>query len=360
MTTYSVLLPFSPARPEQAVACAAFVHQRPACRLWQGHLFSIDPQQLYAYLAGLGLRVPTGNGVSLMPLRHPMDAALQARSLAAVTGQPVVAGFGPGAVVLQRNLRGAPYASPLQATREYATIVRRLMAGGQVSFAGEYFTLTGELPPMPPAPVELGLGVLRPGMARLAGELADAAITWLAPPAYLRERLQPAFRAGADAAGRPPPRVVAMVPVALAEPDRNPLELALHSNAIHLQQPHYLAMLRQAGVAVDPGDVTASARGLLDSGIFCYGSPAEVVAQLDQFTLAGVDEVVVSVIGVCSKYGARVALQDLTALFEELPRHERIHPDSPAPLSRDGYSTGTSGVIPVAAPPSTTNSAPVE
>jgi len=322
VTTYSVLLPFSPVRPEQAVPYAAFVHERDPSRLWQGHLFSVDPQQLYAYLAGTGLRVPTGTGVSLMPFRHPIDAALQARSLAAITGRPVVAGFGPGAGMLQRNLRGAPYARPLQATREYATIVRGLFEGGQVTYAGDYFAVRGELPPMPPAAVELGLGVLRPGMARLAGELADTAITWLAHPGYLVEQVLPALRAGAESAGRPVPRLVAMVPVALAAAGRHPEELVLHSNSVHLQQSHYLDMLRRAGVKVDPDDVPASARALLESGVFCYGEPAEVVDQLGAFAAAGADEVVVCMTGVCSRYGARAALADLKSLFQEIARQQ--------------------------------------
>ncbi|MBB6551248.1 hypothetical protein HD593_006043 [Nonomuraea rubra] len=36
--------------------------------------------------------------------------------------------------------------------------------------------------------------MLRPGMARAAGTRADAAITWLTPPSYVRDVLAPALR----------------------------------------------------------------------------------------------------------------------------------------------------------------------
>src|SRR5690606_32168474 len=147
--------------------------------------------------------------------------------------------------------------------------------------------LHSALPPLPGQSVEVGLGVLRPRMARLAGELADVAITWLTPASYLAQRILPALEEGAAAAGRSTPRTVAIVPVALPAAGRDPIDLALASNGMHLQTPHYRDMLRQAGVTVDPANPRLSARALLDSHAFCYGEPAEVVKQLDAYRAAG-------------------------------------------------------------------------
>jgi alkanesulfonate monooxygenase SsuD/methylene tetrahydromethanopterin reductase-like flavin-dependent oxidoreductase (luciferase family) len=319
VTRYSVLLPFVPSRPEHAVPFAAFVQHRGAYRLWQGQSYSVDSYQVFAYLAAAGFRIPVGTGISLMPLRHPLEAALQARSLAAVTSHPVVAGFSLGPASVQRILRGAPYPSPLAATREYLTIVRALLAGDRVAHDGAYFTYHGDnLLALPRLPVEVGLGVLRPRMARLAGELADTAITWLTPPGYLAGQLVPALREGAGAAGRAPPRLVAMVPVALREAKRDPVELALASNEAHLRQPHYRAMLRRAGVAVDPADPRGGARSLVGCGAFGYGDPAELAEQLDAYRAAGVDEIVVNMSGVGRQFGVGAALADLATLFTRL------------------------------------------
>ncbi|MDV6288930.1 LLM class flavin-dependent oxidoreductase [Streptomyces sp. UP1A-1] len=161
MTSYSVLVPFLPRRPEQMLPYAGLVHWTQAERLWQGQALLVEPHQGFAHAAGSGFRVPTGLGVTLMPLRHPFEAALQARSLAMTTGQPVTAGFGPGAKSLQQSLLGAPYASPLTAAREYLTVVRGLLANELVDVKGEYVTCHGSLPPFPAPPVEIGLGVLR-------------------------------------------------------------------------------------------------------------------------------------------------------------------------------------------------------
>lgn len=315
---YSVVLPFAPLRPEQAVPYAAFVHWSRAHRLWQGQSVQIEPHQAFAFAAACGYRIPVGTSVTIMGLRHPFEAAAAARSLAATMGAPVVAGFGPGAVAVQASLHGRHYPSQLAATRDYLTIVRGLLAGEPVDHHGAYFSMHGRLAQLPGPPVELGLGVLRSRMARLAGELADVAISWLTPPAYLAEQLLPALRAGAAAAGRPAPRLVTWVPVALSGPDRDPVELAGAGHTAHLRMPHYREALRRAGVDVNPADPAAGARALVESGVFVTGEPAVVAKELDAYLAAGVAEVAVNVAGVCQRYGSRAALADLETIFETL------------------------------------------
>jgi alkanesulfonate monooxygenase SsuD/methylene tetrahydromethanopterin reductase-like flavin-dependent oxidoreductase (luciferase family) len=318
MTSYSVLLPFLPRRPEQILPYAGLVHWSNASRLWQGQSVMIEPHQGFVAAAGAGFRVPTGLGVTLMPLRHPYEAALQARSLAMATGQPVTAGFGPGGRPLQRSLLGEPYRSPLTAAREYLSIVRGLLAGDGVDVRGEYFSCRAEMPRYPAPKVEIGLGVLRPGMARLAGEVADVAVTWLTPAHYLRDTVLPAMREGAGGKGRRTPRLTAIVPLALARPDREPAELALASNAAHLQGAHYIDMLRRSGTDVAGDDPAANAKALVDGGAFLSGDPDELVAKLGAFRDAGVDEVVLNLTGVCNLYGPQAALDETKRILAAL------------------------------------------
>lgn len=72
----SVLVPFLPRRPEQALPYAGLVQWTHAARLWQGQAQIVEPHQAFVHSAGTGFRVPTGLGVTLIPLRHPYEAAL--------------------------------------------------------------------------------------------------------------------------------------------------------------------------------------------------------------------------------------------------------------------------------------------
>ncbi|QKW08014.1 LLM class flavin-dependent oxidoreductase [Streptomyces sp. NA04227] len=315
MTDFSVLIPFSPRRPEQVLPYAALVQWTAARRLWQGQAMLVDAAHAAASASGAGFRVPLGLGVTLMPLRHPYDAAHQVRSLALTTGQPVVAGFGPGQPAFQASMRGKPYASPLTASREYVGIVRGLLTGEIVRTEGQYFSCHGGLPPATPPQVEVGLGVLRPGMARLAGEVADRAITWLTPATYVRDTLLPALREGAAKAGREVPKVTAIVPVALRRPDREPEQLALSSNAAHLAAGHYQDMLRRSGIEVVADDPVLSAKRLVAGGGFLHGDLDEVSAALDAYREAGADEVVLNLTGVFNTFGQQAALDDLKKIL---------------------------------------------
>ncbi|WP_354639237.1 LLM class flavin-dependent oxidoreductase [Kitasatospora camelliae] len=294
------------------------MHWTRAARLWQGQSLTVEAHQGFAHAAGNGFGVPTGLGVSLMPLRHPYEAALQARSLAISTGHPVLAGFGPGRPDLQRAMRGEPYASPLTAAEEYLTVVRGLLQGRQLDFRGRYFHCEGALPPSPAPQVQVGLGVLRPGMARVAGRVADAAITWLTPAAYLRETVIPALCEGAEAAGRPQPRVVAMVPMALPLPGQDAAAVAVAGSGAHMQAPQYADMLRRAGIDVDGGDPLANARSLIEGGAFLAGEADELVERIGEFWNSGVDEVVVNMTGVANVGGPKAAMQQIRTIVTAL------------------------------------------
>src|SRR5882757_9565414 len=113
MTTFSVVVPLMPVRTENVMPFAELVRDTGLHRLWQGQSLVVEPHQAFAYAAGAGVRVPTGFGVTLAPLRHPLEAALQARSLALTTGESVVAGYGAGAVSFQRALMDDRYDSPI-------------------------------------------------------------------------------------------------------------------------------------------------------------------------------------------------------------------------------------------------------
>ncbi|WP_242640822.1 LLM class flavin-dependent oxidoreductase [Streptomyces kasugaensis] len=318
----SLLVPTVPGTVEQAVPFACHVaHDSQLTRLWQGQSYGLEPAATFAYLAGAGYRVPAGTSVLVTPLRHPAQAALEARTVAAATGHPAVIGYGPGSRAVQRARLGAPYGDPVAASAEFLRATRDCLAqpwdppARSAGSAHRYFHAGQALPPVAHPRVQLALGVLRRRMARAAGEVADAALTWLTPADYVRRVVVPEVAEGADSAGRPRPRVIAAVPVAVARPGRHPAGLAQLAAGGHLVLPHYADMLARAGIDVSTGDSTAAARALVDGGAFLYGRPADIAAGLAEYAAAGTDEVILNLTGVQSWYGTDETLLDLSEIL---------------------------------------------
>ncbi|WP_419996276.1 LLM class flavin-dependent oxidoreductase [Streptomyces boninensis] len=318
----SILLPIGATRPEQTITFANMVKWTAADRLWQGQATVLDGHHLISWLAGAGIRVPCGFGVSLMPFRSPFQAAMEARSVALATGESVIAGFGPGATSLQAGMLGRPYKSQLGACREYLRAVRDLLNGDMAEIDGDDYSVTARLPDYHRPPVSVGLGVLREKAAELAGELADVAITWLGSAEYVGKTLLPAMRRAPHRVPDEPVRVTAVVPVALSGPGRDAHDLATASCGIHLTQPHYQDTLRGAGIELT-GDEKKDAGLLLDGGVFQYGTPAEVAAGLREYAAMGVDEVVLNTTGVARLLGPRAAARDLLAVLEATEKEQQ-------------------------------------
>lgn len=280
--------PFTPAAIDDVVRwsdLASGAYQR----LWLGQSVAIDTATAVTYAAGAGHRCPIGIAVDVIPMHNPLSIAQSLRGIATATRHDVRACFSAGDPVAQERFTGRRYRSPLTATREFLTVLRRLLDGERVRHDGRYFPLDAQLPAKPMNErILLGIGVLRPGMTRLAGEIADTATSWLTPPEYVRDVIVPALDEGAAIAGRTRPELVVPVHAVLAAPGRDPVRLAELAIGKHLRTPSYRALLALAG---QDGVLERGSSAALDSGLVTYGSPADIAERVRAVAAAGADEV---------------------------------------------------------------------
>jgi alkanesulfonate monooxygenase SsuD/methylene tetrahydromethanopterin reductase-like flavin-dependent oxidoreductase (luciferase family) len=310
----SLLVPEQPYALGTVRRMARLVRDHDLARLWLGQSFGIESHLAMAPLAAEDLAVPVGIGTALAALRSPYDAALQARSLAAVLGQTVSVGYGAADPQFVTAVLGGPLRRPATYTAEYARLVRSLLTGEETVGQTEELRMHAQLPAFDHPEVEVGTGVLRERMAEKSRDVAEFVVTWLTPRRYVRDVLLPRLRR-ADGTR---PRVVTNVPCALRRPGRNANLMVQLGCGQHVTRRHYAEMLRKAGLDLHESDPISGARELVRAGVFVYGSADEVVAELLSHFDHGVDEVVMNPTPVALTYGTDEAITDVTDIVREL------------------------------------------
>ena len=129
-----------------------------------------------------------------------------------------------------------------------------LLAGEVVKHRGELYNVKAQITVGSATRPPVLVAALGPAMLRLCGRLADGTITWMGGIDYLRNVAIPTMSAAAEAAGRPAPRFVAMVPVLLSDDVDAGRETVNEAFKMYGQIPSYRATLDRGGAAL-PADV---------------------------------------------------------------------------------------------------------
>jgi F420-dependent oxidoreductase-like protein len=231
-------------------------------------------------------RIELATGVVPSPPRHPVAMAQQALTAQAACRGRFVLGIGLSHKIVIENLLGLSYAHPAKQMREYLEVLMPLVQGKPAKFEGELYRVNAALQVAGGTPVPVVVAALGPKLLELAGRLADGTATWMTGTKTLASHTVPTIRAAAKAAGRPEPRVIAALPIAIASDPAAAREVASKSFAIYGTLPSYRAMLDREGAA-QPGDVAlvgdeqvlrAGLRRLADAGVTHFAAslfPAE-------------------------------------------------------------------------------------
>jgi alkanesulfonate monooxygenase SsuD/methylene tetrahydromethanopterin reductase-like flavin-dependent oxidoreductase (luciferase family) len=210
---------------------------------------------LAAYAAAT-TRIGLGNGVVPIYPRHPVAMAQAAATLNEVSGGRFRLGIGVSHKNAMEAMLGLRLVEPLGVMREYVAVLRGALAEG-TDFQGRHYRVRWSLAlPKRPAAPPIYLAALSVKMLELAGEIADGAVLWLCPPAYVRDVALPALERGRRRAGKPLGgfEIVAAVPLAVWD-DRTAAMSAFRGELKrYVEQPFYRAMMQAAGL----GDAVAA------------------------------------------------------------------------------------------------------
>jgi F420-dependent oxidoreductase-like protein len=217
--------------------------------LWFPSAVLGDPLAAIAVAGRATSSIELGTAVLVTYAAHPLLTAARVAGTAAAMGRPgLVLGMGPSHDMAIEGAYGLSYARVGTHTEEYTRVVTAALRGEPVQLDGEEIRAHAAAPTAAPFPVPVLLGALAPRMLRVAGEVADGTVTWMANRIALESHVVPRIRAAAEAAGRPAPRIVVGLPVAVHENVDEARAAAAQQYGFYGNLPNYQRILRLGGL----------------------------------------------------------------------------------------------------------------
>ena len=246
------------------------------------NIFGVDAITAIALAGGQTRNLEMATGVVPTPPRHPAALAQQALTTQEACGGRFTLGIGLSHKIVIEDMFGLSYAQPAKQMREYLEVLMPLLEGKPAAFQGDLYRVNAGLQVPGGVPVPVLVAALGPLMLEVAGQLAHGTSTWMTGIATLGDHIVPTIGAAAAAAGRPQPRVLASIPVALTEDVDAAREACNKAFAIYPTLPSYKAMLDREGVA-QPSEIAL------------LGDESVIRKGIDQFRDAGVTDFAASI-----------------------------------------------------------------
>jgi F420-dependent oxidoreductase-like protein len=265
----------------------------------------LDAMTALALIGQATDRIELGTAVVPIQTRHPMIMAQQALTTQEVCSGRFTLGIGASHHWIVEGQLGLPYDKPARLMRDYLEVLQASLAGpGTIDVENGSYRVHGSIDVTDAPMTSILLAALGPGMLRLAAERALGTILWMADERAISDYVVPSITAAADAAGRPAPRIVAGVPVALCANSYVRDARAYASEVLgHADfSPNYVRLLEH-GDAEDVGDTMA------------VGDEGAILARLRRYADAGVTDLAIRVVPLGTDAAARTTSRRRTQEF---------------------------------------------
>ena len=231
-------------------------------------------------------RIEIGTAVVPIQTRHPLIMAQQALTTQIACAGRFTLGIGPSHHWIVNGQLGLSYDRPAQLIADYLDVLRASFAGpGTVDVDNGSYHVHSPVDVTDASEMPILLSALGPAMLRLAGERAGGTILWMADERAIGDHVVPRITAAATQAGRPAPRIVAGVPVALCSNNETDVAREYASEVLgHADfSPNYVRLLEH-GDAQDVGDTMAA------------GDESAILTRLRRYRDAGVTDLAARIV----------------------------------------------------------------
>jgi len=177
--------------------------------VWTGEAYGSDAVTPLAWIGSRTSKIKLGAAILQMPARTPAMTAMTAMTLDALSGGRFLLGLGPSGPQVAEGWHGVAYGKPLPRTREYISIVRKILAReAPLQHQGEYYQIpyagsdaTGHGKPLKSilhgrADMKIYMASISPNGIACAGEIADGNLPiWMDPeqPKLFTSHLEKGF-----------------------------------------------------------------------------------------------------------------------------------------------------------------------
>ena len=228
-------------------------------------------------------------GTAVLPIytRHPTAMAQMAATLDEMSGGRFILGLGVSHKVTVESMWGLKLEHPVEAMREYVTILRESLQNGAASQDGKLFSAHWSYSAPRRSELPIVIAALGPLMLELAGELTDGVSLWMCSPAYIRDTVIPHVKAGRAKAGKTMEgfEIGAAVPVSLTTDRAAGLNVFRQTVERYASLPFYRRALDAGGFAGDLEAGTISDEMLDELG--GIGDQARVRDAIERYRDAG-------------------------------------------------------------------------
>lgn len=243
--------------------------------LWYASAVAGDPLVAMAIAGRATSTIELGTSVLQTYTAHPVLQANRAASVVAAMARPgFTLGIGPSHKPAIEDAYGLSYGHPGRHSEEYVRVLTALLRGETVDFEGEDLRVHAAAQVAESGPPPVLLAALAPRMLRVAAELTAGTILWMGNEKAIEVHVAPRIRAAAEAAGRPEPRIVAGLPIAVHDDAAEARATAAQVFAGYGTLPNYRRLLdvggaespADAAIVGDEAAVTARIEALFDAG----------------------------------------------------------------------------------------------
>jgi len=110
--------------------------------VWTAEAYGSDAVTPLAWIAAQTSKIRLGTAILQMPARTPAMTAMTAMSLDSISGGRFILGLGPSGPQVVEGWHGTAYGKPLTRTREFITIVRKILAREEpLAYQGEHYQI---------------------------------------------------------------------------------------------------------------------------------------------------------------------------------------------------------------------------